>query len=897
MPSTRLLRMDVLAFSNRQLGKSLSLICSALTWLREHKSKSLESQLKEDEKDDGAPDWVKQFARDEKKQKLLQEKADMEARLARIREKEKREKQLANRCSDPKTKRRVYHFCLVYQYTKGEVAVEVDGDDDEAQFYLEDYESGDEDGGAKGSSGGDTLSPTVVALMKKLGLPTGKETKDEESELPDETKIFYCSRTHSQLTQFINELRRVKIPPPFPDEGDSGLEEEVKHLSLGSRKNLCINPKVTKLGNPTAINERCLELQRSGASESRCEFLPGKEDQVVVRDFRDHTLAKIRDIEDLASLGKKMGVCPYYASRPTIKPSEIVTLPYPLLLQKSARDALDLSLKGHVVIIDEAHNLMNAISSIYSITVSLSQLQRSQAQLDIYLAKFKNRLKGKNKVYVMQTVRIIASLASYLEGISKKSKEGVISPGDLAVQGIDQVNFYKLQTYLNESKLARKVEGYAVHKEANEQEKSKLTNKPGGAKVLQPTTTIPVLTHIQGFLLALTNPSAEGKIFHGKTEDKNDPCLRYMLLDPAHHFQEIVEEARAVILAGGTMEPMSDYINHLFPYLPKEKIRTLSCGHVIPEENLTALPITKGPGGREFEFTFEKRMQPAMIEELGRAIVNLCQVIPHGVVCFFPSYAYLEFVASQWRKKPTSSSNTVAKSLWERLEDRKTVFRESSEGSSVEEVLREYAQAIDSGKGGLLLSVVGGKMSEGINFNDNLGRGIIMVGLPFPNSNTAEWQAKLEHVEKVARDSHCGVPTDLPSSPPSETAVRNAFAKAAGREFYENACMRAVNQSIGRAIRHREDYAVIALIDRRYSTERIASKLPKWIQNGFVRGPVDKVFGEVMAITGKFFRAKNAQRNIGEHERLNAADEISLHWPFDLGAVRMARFNTDAIPA
>ena len=127
----------------------------------------------------------------------------------------------------------------------------------------------------------------------------------------------------------------------------------MKHLSLGSRNNLCINPKVTRLANPTAINERCLELQRSGmlhkildkvlrkiaadpescakgvSEASRCEFLPGKDDQVVVRDFRDHTLAKIRDIEDLASLGRKMGVCPYYASRPTIKPSEVSLLSSP----------------------------------------------------------------------------------------------------------------------------------------------------------------------------------------------------------------------------------------------------------------------------------------------------------------------------------------------------------------------------------------------------------------------------------------------------------------------------------------------------------------------------------------------------------------------------------------
>lgn len=76
-------------------------------------------------------------------------------------------------------------------------------------------------------------------------------------------QIFYCSRTHSQLTQFVNELRRVKFPPSFPQDSELA-HEEVKHLSLASRKNLCINAKVTKLVSPTAINERCLELQQSG---------------------------------------------------------------------------------------------------------------------------------------------------------------------------------------------------------------------------------------------------------------------------------------------------------------------------------------------------------------------------------------------------------------------------------------------------------------------------------------------------------------------------------------------------------------------------------------------------------------------------------------------------------
>ena len=288
------------------------------------------------------------------------------------------------------------------------------------------------------------------------------------------------------------------------------------------------------------------QVGEGASQEHKCQFLPGKDDQVVVREFRDHALARVRDIEELGELGKKMGICPYYASRPAIKPSEIVTLPYPLLLQKSAREALGISLKGHVVIIDEAHNLMDAISNLHSNMVTLPQIQKSHNGLETYLSKFRNRLKGSNKVYVMQILKLLSGLISYLEG---KKGEGAVEMGDLlATNGIDQVNIYKLQKYITESKLARKVEGYL-----DLEERKKLKMEKG---FTAETRTTPTLTHIQSFLSALTNPSSEGCIFHGMTEQK-EKYLKYMLLDPAHNFKSVVEEARAVILAGGTMEPVS----------------------------------------------------------------------------------------------------------------------------------------------------------------------------------------------------------------------------------------------------------------------------------------------------------------------------------------------------
>lgn len=527
-----------------------------------------------------------------------------------------------------------------------------------------------------------------------------------------------------------------------------------------------------------------------------------------------------------------------------------MTLPYPLLLQKSAREALNLSLKGHVIIIDEAHNLMDAIAGIYSISVSLAQLERGRGQLVVYLQKFRNRLKGSNRVYVTQTVRMLDSLVTYLKGqvSGGREMEGQVAVGELMTgKGVDQINLFKLTRYLQDSKLARKVDGYVLHTEQEAQEAAKKVVSRTQAPKAPKELSVPVLTHIQGFLLALMNPSAEGRFFYSKTKEDNEITLKYMLLDPTFHFKEIVEEARAVILAGGTMSPMDDYIKHLFSYTSPSHIMTLSCGHVIPPSNLLAWPIIQGNDGIEFDLTFEKREAMTMIDRIGDTLLRLIQNIPDGVVVFFPSYAYLDTCISTWKKPPPPGQ--ITKTLYERLEECKPIFLEprSDQGptptsqklqqqpkagpAATEALLQSYSTTITSlptQRGALLLSVINGSLSEGINFSDRLGRAVIVVGLPYPNPHSAEWKSKMEYISQKASTSAI------------ELGVGKNEALAKGkmeaREFYENAMMRAVNQAIGRAIRHKDDYAAILLIDRRHAGDRIKGKLPGWIQ-GSLRKP------------------------------------------------------------
>lgn len=290
---------------------------------------------------------------------------------------------------------------------------------------------------------------------------------------------------------------------------------------------------------------------------------------------------------------------------------------------------------------------------------------------------------------------------------------------------------------------------------------------------------------------------------------------------------------------------MSDYSEHLLSYLPPSKITTVSCGHVIPPSSLLAWPVTTGPSGAPFDFTFEKRNTEATINDLGSALLSFISSIPDGVVVFFPSYAYLDRCIEVWRRagrqgKTTYDALAAVKPLFHEAKSKahtsappppappppsssrsgvKGAQQQQQPQTTTDSVLQAYSTAVATGRGrgALLLAVIGGSLSEGINFSDSLGRGVVVVGLPFPNPHSAEWKAKMAYISRKA-------------------GGEGAAGKAAAREFYENACMRAVNQCVGRAIRHRNDYASILLVDRRYESERIRAKLPGWIRGSLRKG-------------------------------------------------------------
>ena len=88
----------------------------------------------------------------------------------------------------------------------------------------------------------------------------------------------------------------------------------------------------------------------------------------------------------------------------------------------------------------------------------------------------------------------------------------------------------------------------------------------------------------------------------------------------------------------------------------------------------------------------------------------------------------------------------------------------------------------------------------------------MVVGLPYPDITDPVLQEKMASMDHV------------------ESTTTRSIAGISGKSYYHNLCMRAVNQSIGRAIRHQSDYATILLLDERYETDaRVWNGLPKWL--------------------------------------------------------------------
>ncbi|XP_052755943.1 ATP-dependent DNA helicase DDX11 isoform X2 [Galleria mellonella] len=723
-------------------------------------------------------------------------------------------------------------------------------------------------------------SQELVAMQAKV------HKIKERIEQFNDMKIFIGSRTHSQLSQFVGEIKRTVF------------KDNMRVVTLASRQHYCINSDVAKLKNVNLINERCLDLQKSKSkstavdSDGRatkksktktCSACPYY-NQNNISKLKEKILVDIMDMEDLVKSGKELKACPYYASRAAMDDAEVVLMSHAGVASSGARAGISLNLNNNILILDEAHGLPTALENANSAPLSERDLSSVKTCLQFYINKYSSRLSSKNLLLLNQMSFVVGKLLGLLKSNNTnkdiQEEKSIYTVEDFVVKAeIDHMNFRPIVEFCRKSRLAPKLHSFSMRysQEALEEEIEKSnSNKKSSFKTFlenmkkdrdlksckqtvedsginrdnkkekkdikldnenpqrintMETSAGTGLYKIMEFLELLCDRSDNGRVL-AQTGPLHSGQLKYLLLNPTEHFADVIKQCRSVILAGGTMEPIGEFLQLLTGSCNhNDRVNVVKCEHVVPKDNVLGICVSKGPSNVNLNFGYENRMSKNLLAEVGHILRNICNLVPGGVVCFLPSYTYEE----------TVYENLKATGVLESISKKKSVFREPKSAADVDQVLNKYAKAVENKQGcstgALMLSVVGGKLSEGLNFSDDLGRCVIVVGMPYPNIKSPELKEKMKYLDRMVSPN-------------------------AGHIYYENLCMKAVNQCIGRAVRHINDYACVLLLDERYSRPQTVSALPSFVQRSLI---TDSAFGSTISNVAKFF-ARQKQKSFNESD-------------------------------
>jgi fanconi anemia group J protein len=282
--------------------------------------------------------------------------------------------------------------------------------------------------------------------------------------------------------------------------------------------------------------------------------------------------------------------------------------------------------------------------------------------------------------------------------------------------------------------------------------------------------------------------------------------LSLWCLNAAVPFELLSSTARSIIVTSGTLAPLDSFAGELDVNFSVTK----SLPHVVDiQRQVYTSVVAVGPGMVRMDTTYRNASNFMWQDSLGFAIVDYCKIIPGGVLIFFPSYRLLNSLVQRWQSQGT----------WERLEHVKgTVVCESSgRGQEFEESIAAYTVGAGEPDGAVMLGVCRGKISEGLDFKDAQARGVLIIGIPYPAARDPKLVSKRAWNDRERRDN-------------------DRQELLSGSAWYDMQAFRALNQAVGRCVRHRRDFGAIVLLDQRFCAPSVAKQLPSWVRGAIRPG-------------------------------------------------------------
>ncbi len=327
------------------------------------------------------------------------------------------------------------------------------------------------------------------------------------------------------------------------------------------------------------------------------------------------------------------------------------------------------------------------------------------------------------------------------------------------------------------------------------------------------------ILRVAEFLDGWTTDLACSRIFNNEPT----PRLSFRLLDPSVLSENILSRVHAAIMMSGTLYPTEMYADILGTGLEKTLLKEYKSP--FPVENRLII-VTK-----DLTTRYSERGEN-MYKNIAEKISKISDVVDGNLAVFFPSYALLESIASYIPKEKTL------------IERRHMSKRQKN---------KLYNQLRD--KGGILLGVQAGSLSEGVDYEDNILKAVIIVGLPLSPPTLEVKDLQRYYVNKFGED---------------EGKLYSYIYPAIGK----------VLQAGGRGIRSETDIGVIILMDYRFAYPIYRKCLPPDYGFKITDEPeklCKKFFKETTRILKEGERDEEKYRYIeAEREKLKDMKELSL---------------------
>ena len=275
------------------------------------------------------------------------------------------------------------------------------------------------------------------------------------------------------------------------------------------------------------------------------------------------------------------------------------------------------------------------------------------------------------------------------------------------------------------------------------------------------------------------NSSALSLVFD---ELLDSPRITCHLLDPSVVGKSVFESCRGSILMSGT----------LFPPMMYSEILGIPANRTVCKVYSSDFPVENRPVLIASDVTSKFTERERSIPLIGQHVRAVIENTDGNVAIFAPSYTMLERIHSDFINLGWNGGRVILKEE-----------QRMSKGRVESMVSRLYEQKQMGGA--VIFGVLNGKLSEGVDYSDNVLDSLVCIGLPLPPPSSKQ-DSLIDYFTKKFD--------------------RNRAWKYASLQPAVN----SVLQALGRPIRKKEDRAIIVLLESRILERRVSDCMPAMLK-------------------------------------------------------------------